>query len=118
MREATRGIEASGMSSHADSRAGERHRQELCDGVHAPATGCDYQVQWIGFLLHQANRRRFRFVVNWAAIDFDELLHAIPSPELQEFARFWAWTGLERSDGCPKRALPVWEAYRKLPRGQ
>lgn len=78
----------------------------------------DYQARWIGFLLRQANLHRFRFVVNWAAIDFDELLQTIPSPELQEFARFWAWTGLERSDGCPKRALSVWEAYRQLPRGQ
>lgn len=75
-----------------------------------------YQREWISFLLRQANVHRFKFVVNWAAIDFDRLLPAIPSGQQREFALFWAYTGLERSDGCAKQALAVWDAYLRLPR--
>lgn len=75
----------------------------------------DYQARWINFLLSQANEHRFWFVVNWAAIDFDELLEAMPPGEARDFARFWANTGLERTDKCPKKALTIWDAYLRLP---
>lgn len=75
----------------------------------------DYQGEWIGFLLQKANVYHFAFVVNWAAIDFDRLLPSIPSGPQREFALFWAYTGLERSDGCPKQALGLWDSYLHLP---
>lgn len=74
-----------------------------------------YQARWIDFLLNQAARHRFLFVVNWAAIDFEELLESFPSQELREFATVWVYTGLERSDRCPKESLAVWDAYLELP---
>ncbi|MBI5934718.1 MAG: hypothetical protein HY867_13515 [Chloroflexi bacterium] len=73
-----------------------------------------YQAQWIKFLLKKAYDHNFVFVVNWTGIDFDKLLAILP-PEMRELARFWAYTGLEKSNACAKRALPIWDDYLNLP---
>ena len=57
----------------------------------------------------------FAFVVNWAGIDFDPMLEHFP-PGVRDLATYWAYTGLQRSDGCPKPALAIWDAYLALPR--
>lgn len=73
-----------------------------------------YQAQWIKFLLKKAYDNNFVFVVNWTGIDFDKLLAILP-PEMRELARFWAYTGLEKSNTCAKRSLLLWDDYLNLP---
>lgn len=74
-----------------------------------------HQTNYMQSMLDQAVRHRFGFVVNWANIDFEELLDDFP-PGLRDLGRFWAWTGLETSDGCGKPSLEIWDAYLSLPR--
>ena len=74
----------------------------------------DYQTQYIDLLLKKAYQYHVEFVVNWASIDFDRLLESIPN-EAREIGAIWAYTGLQRSDGCPKKALALWDAYLHLP---
>jgi hypothetical protein len=66
-------------------------------------------------MLEQGVAHDFQFIVNWTALDFEELLQAIPI-FLRDLARFWVYTGLETTEGCPKPALGVWDAYLELPR--
>jgi hypothetical protein len=56
----------------------------------------------------------FKFVVGFTGIDYDKLLAVFPA-DLRELGMIWVYTGLERSDGCPKRGLSVWDAYLGLP---
>ncbi len=74
----------------------------------------DEQTQYIDMLLHAAERNKFVFVTNWAAVDFDKLVKLFP-PIARDFASFFVYTGLEKSDGSPKSALAKWDAYRALP---
>ena len=74
----------------------------------------EHQTNYIDFLLRQAAEHEFVFVVNWANIDFDRLLDDLPIL-LRDLARFWAYTGLQTSDGCDKPALSIWDAYLDLP---
>ena len=73
-----------------------------------------YQTSWIQFLLQQAQAHQFEFVINWTGIDFDKLLEIFP-PETRELGMFWAYDGLERSNGCAKQALPIWDQRLALP---
>ncbi len=73
-----------------------------------------HQTNYMETMLQQANRHGFRFVVNWAAIDFEELLEAIPF-FMRDLARFWVYTGLQTTEGCDKPALTIWDAYLQLP---
>jgi|Deesub1362A_J573_1020465.scaffolds.fasta_scaffold03379_4 hypothetical protein len=79
----------------------------------------DFQAQdqraYLEFLLRAAAELDFEFVVNWAPIDFEPMLKHFP-PGLRDLGRYWAYTGLQRSDGCPKPALAIWDAYLALPR--
>jgi hypothetical protein len=74
----------------------------------------DYQYDYIDLLLRKAYEHEFAFVVNWTSIDFDKLLKDIPE-EGREIALIWAYTGLQMSDGTPKEALTIWDAYLQLP---
>ncbi|GAB4549252.1 MAG: hypothetical protein Fur002_26350 [Anaerolineales bacterium] len=74
----------------------------------------EYQARWVGFLLRQAGEHQFRFVVAFTGIDYDKLLAVFPA-DVRELGAIWVYTGLERSDGCAKRALSVWDAYLGLP---
>ena len=47
--------------------------------------------------------------------DIDPMLERFLA-EVRELATYWAYTGLERSDGCPKSALAIGDAYQALPR--
>ena len=73
------------------------------------------QVRYVDLVLRKALEHDFVFVVNWANIDFDPLLEHFPK-DLRDLGLYWAYTGLQRSDGCPKDALYVWDAYAALPR--
>ena len=46
--------------------------------------------------------------------DYGKLLAVFPA-DTRELGMIWAYTGLERSDGCPKRGLAVWDGYLGLP---
>ncbi len=74
----------------------------------------EYQYDYIELLLRKACGHEFAFVVNWTSIDFDKLLEDIPE-DGREFALIWAYTGLQWSDGTPKEALAIWDAYLQLP---
>jgi hypothetical protein len=74
----------------------------------------DYQYDYIDFLLGKAYEYEFAFVVNWTSIDFDKLLEYIPE-EGREIALIWAYTGLQCSNGSPKKALSLWDAYLEVP---
>ncbi len=74
----------------------------------------DYQCDYIDLLLRKAYEHEFAFVVNWTSIDFDKLLEDIPE-EAREIALIWAYTGLQSSDGSPKKALSIWDAYLQVP---
>lgn len=73
----------------------------------------EYQARWVDFLLRQAGENQFRFVVAFTGIDYDKLLAVFPE-DVRELGTIWVYTGLERSDGCAKRALSVWDAYLGL----
>ncbi|MBU7015734.1 MAG: glycosyl hydrolase 53 family protein [Theionarchaea archaeon] len=70
----------------------------------------DYQKAYITLLLKKACDYEFVFVVNWAPLDFVDLLEVFPD-ELKELGKIWVYTGMKRSDGCPKKALSVWISY-------
>jgi hypothetical protein len=74
----------------------------------------EYQARWVDFLLRQAEEHQFKFVVAFTGIDYDKLLAVFPA-NVRELGMIWVYTGLERSDGCAKRALSVWDAYLGLP---
>lgn len=73
------------------------------------------QAQYVDLLLRKANEYKMVFVVNWAPIDFDRLQAKLPEPA-KEFASFWVYTGLQRSDGTPKSALRSWDRILERPR--
>jgi hypothetical protein len=70
------------------------------------------QRQFTELLLKSAARDGYLFVVNFATTDFEKLCEKLPPP-VDDLARIWAFTGMQTSDGKPKPALAVWDAYRK-----
>jgi hypothetical protein len=98
-------IAESGMPSRSFEAFGQTYEFQEAD-----------QVRWLEFLLRKAGENRLEFVVNWVSLDFDRLLEYLPAGDLRELAAFWAYTGLERSDGCGKPALTVWDSYLHLER--
>lgn len=68
------------------------------------------QKQFTELLLSTAARDRYRFVVGFATTDFEKLCDRLPKPA-DDLARIWAYTGMQTSDGQPKPALAVWDAY-------
>ena len=73
----------------------------------------EYQARWVDFLLRQAGEHQFKFVVGFTGIDYDKLLEVFPK-DVRELGMIWVYTGLERSDGCAKQALAVWDEYLGL----
>lgn len=74
----------------------------------------EYQARWVDFLLREAEAHQFEFVVGFTGIDYDKLLETFPE-DVRELGMIWVYTGLERSDGCAKQALSVWDQYLRLP---
>jgi uncharacterized membrane protein len=72
------------------------------------------QKQYIDMLLRKATEHDFIFVINWSTIDFDKLLLKLPKGDIRDFATFFAYTGLQTSDGKDKAALEVWDNYLNL----
>ncbi|MCB0279850.1 MAG: glycosyl hydrolase 53 family protein, partial [Calditrichaeota bacterium] len=68
------------------------------------------QRDFVSAMLQLAMLHEFKFVINYAAIDYDKMLMYY-SPETQDIAKIWAWTGLAKSGGQTKPALQVWDQY-------
>ncbi len=70
------------------------------------------QKHFIELLLETAQRDRYEFVIGFATTDFEKLCDKLPPP-VDDLARIWAYTGLQKSDKTPKPALATWDAYLK-----
>lgn len=68
------------------------------------------QKRFVSFLLAQARKHRFPFVINWVPIDFDPLLEHLTG-DAHEIGKAWVHTGLAYPDGTPKPALRTWDRY-------
>jgi hypothetical protein len=68
------------------------------------------QRQYIQLLLKAACQDNYEFVVQFTTTDFEKLCAKLPAP-VDDLARIWAYTGMQTSDGKPKPALAVWDAY-------
>lgn len=73
----------------------------------------EYQAAYIDFILHEATKHNFVFLINWAAIDFDKLVDAMPMSIGKSLAALWEYTGLQTSSGVEKKALHIWDTYRE-----
>lgn len=72
------------------------------------------QQQFTATLLDVAERDRYRFLINFATTDFEKLCDKIPKP-LDDFARIWAYCGMQTSAGKPKPALATWDSWLARP---
>ncbi len=70
------------------------------------------QKQLTEILLETAAKDRYEFVIWNFSTDFEKLCDQLPK-EVGDFARIWAYTGLQTSAKSPKPALAVWDAYLK-----
>ncbi len=70
------------------------------------------QQQWITRLLAEAERRNYRFVVNFVNRDYDPLCRQILCDDLM---RVWEASGLVRESGEAKAALTTWRNYLARP---
>lgn len=68
------------------------------------------QKEFVEMVLENAKKHNFAFVINWVAIDFDEMLLKLPS-EFRAVAKAWVHTGLWDEDRDPRPAFKVWEEY-------
>jgi hypothetical protein len=73
------------------------------------------QSEFIELILRKANDNDFVFVVNWANIDFDDLLEVIPKGYVRDLGKLWAWTGFQESNRQDKPALKIWNDYFRSP---
>lgn len=73
------------------------------------------QEKYISFILGEAAKNEFEFVINWVNIDYDKLLKKFPG-DMQEVGKAWVYTGLQDADGNQKPALAVWDGYFSLPK--
>ncbi len=70
------------------------------------------QQQWIARLLAEAERRNYRFVVNFVNRDYDPLCRQVLCDDL---VRVWEASGLVRESGEAKAALTNWRNYLARP---
>ncbi|MFZ4507428.1 MAG: hypothetical protein ACOYON_07005 [Fimbriimonas sp.] len=68
------------------------------------------QVDFANGLLEQAQKDRYRFVINFATTDFDRLVAKLPE-SAREVAGLWQNTGVRASDGKPKPVMAVWRRW-------
>lgn len=73
------------------------------------------QKEYVSFILSEAAKHDFEFVINWVNIDYEKLLDKFPA-EMKEIGKAWVYTGLVSADGNPKPALSVWDGFLSLPR--
>jgi len=76
--------------------------------------GEENQRQFTESLLSRAAKDRYLFVINFATTDYEKLCQKLPKP-MDDFARIWAYTGMQTSDEAPKPALSAWDAYLGFP---
>ena len=70
------------------------------------------QQDWIERLLGEAERRQYRFVVNFVGRDYDTLCQQIACAEAD---RIWEASGLVDENGMDKPAMTVWRDYLARP---
>lgn len=73
------------------------------------------QAEFVRFILDNANKNNFLFVVNFVNTDYEKLLSKLPK-QVREVSKAWVYTGLARPNGTAKPALGVWDAYLALPK--
>ena len=66
------------------------------------------QLDWIRFLLQQAQQRDFRFVINFINKDYDVLCQQLNCADI---LRLWEDTGLVDENDRARMALSVWDDY-------
>jgi len=74
-----------------------------------------YQYNYLDLLLKKSHEHNVVFIINWTSIDFEKLLDSFPITARQ-LGKIWAYTGLQQSDGCAKKALSLWDGWLALPR--
>lgn len=74
----------------------------------------DKQDGWLETLLAEADKRHYRFIVNFVARDYDALWGKLPPPS-QEVALVWRDTGLWDGAGGEREALTRWRAALATP---
>jgi len=83
------------------------------DGLTLTTAGTPAKQQaWIERLLSEAERRQYRFVVNFVGRDYDALCAQIQCSEVD---RIWEASGLVDEDGEDKPAMAVWRSYLERP---
>lgn len=70
------------------------------------------QRLWIARVLAEAERRNYRFVVNFVNRDYDALCDQLGC---SDFLRIWEASGLVDEDGSAKPALTTWREYLARP---
>lgn len=74
-------------------------------GTHLPGSE-EAQMQYVNFILWDAQRRGMQFVVNFIGTDYGTRYGTDP------VSMAWAYTGLFREDNTAKPALTLWETIR------
>lgn len=67
------------------------------------------QLQYMNFIMSEAQRLNMKFVVNFVAIDYETAFGT------DVVSMSWAYTGLYRKNGAGKAALNVWDAFYVRP---
>ncbi len=70
------------------------------------------QQDWIAWVLREADRRDYRFVINFVNRDYDALCVMVQCTDAQ---RVWEATGLVDAGGNSRPALETWESYLRRP---
>lgn len=70
------------------------------------------QQAWIEQLLREADRRRYRFVVNFVGRDYDALCAQVQCSDVD---RLWEASGLVDENGIDKPAMTTWRRYLERP---
>ncbi len=70
------------------------------------------QQAWIERLLREAEKRQYRFVVNFIGRDYEALCAQVQCADVD---RLWEAAGLVDEDGADKPALSVWRSYLERP---
>ena len=82
-------------------------------GMKLKSTDAD-QVKFIASMLSAAEENGFEFVVNFVAIDYDQLIHKL-TKDIAQIANIWVHTGLVDTDRKEKPALQIWDSYSRAP---
>ena len=66
------------------------------------------QSEFIAAMLENAERYKFRFVINWVPVDINAMLPKLPR-DVRKIAKAWVHTGLFDKRLNPKPAFALWQ---------